>query len=95
MNSIIGALPTALNVSQRYSNTGMLDIHWAFGGNVYCIQSSAHPRLHEIWNIVTNGSYTLPLIDITYDLIISPHPEIYKSSNFTIGKHSSGVLVQK
>ena len=82
---IIGTLPTALNVSQSYSNTGMLEVHWDFGGNVYCIQSSAHPRVNDIWNLVTNGSYTLPLINITYELIISPHPEIYMSSYFTIG----------
>ena len=64
---------------------GMLDVHWDFGVNVYCIQSSAYPRAKEIWNLVTNGSYTLPLRNITYKLIISLSPEIYMSSNFTIG----------
>ena len=72
----IGTLPTALNVSKRYSNMGMIDVHWDFGGNGYCIQYSAHPRVNEIWNLVTNGSYTLPLRNITYELIISLHPEI-------------------
>ena len=63
----------------------MLDILWDSEGNGYCIQSSAHPRINGIWNHVTNASYTLQLMDTTYNLLISLHPEMNMTSNFTIG----------
>ena len=83
---VVGITPTALNISQN-QNTSMLVIHWnSEGHGDYCIQSYAYPRANGIWNRVTNASYTLPLINSTYEIIIFLHPEMNMGSNFTIGK---------
>ena len=74
----------ALNISHN-EHAGMLDILWRSEGSGYCIQYSAYPRINWIWNHVTDASYTLLLMNTTYNLLISLHPEMNMISNFTIG----------
>ena len=63
----------------------MLDIDWVSEGNGYCIQSLTHPRANGSWNYLTTASYTLPLENTTYQIMISLHPDMNMASNFTIG----------
>ena len=84
----IGFTPTALHISHN-EHTGMLDLHWNSEGRGSCVQFSVYPKVTESWNLVTNASYTLPLINTTYEIAISFHPDMNMVSNFTIGMCST------